>query len=421
MRNTRLLTRGVLPLVAGVAAAVAVVPALASSGSGASVAPRAVQPFSFSTGSPDGQAAMASRPLSTGKVEIDAADDFGVPAEATITGATFTGLLVPSTTPLSSIQDVRVKIYRVFPLDSTNPPSGQVLTRSNSPSDTQFALRDAGAGDLTFDAAVLSPSFSASNSVTNGIFPRPNQLTGGEGPVTGTEVQVTVTFDKPLDLPADHYFFVPQVQLSSGDFYWLSAPGPGSSTTDLQTWIRNPNIAPDWSRVGTDIIGGGKKFNASFSLSGTLTPPPLITTITTTVTTTTTVVSTVALPPPPRPRLAKLRINPFAFTAEHGATVSFALNQAAKVNVTFEQRLNGRRGRHGVCEAPSLSNRNGRICTRIVKAPDALTLSGNAGNNSFHIAPQDLIPGHYFLFATPAGGTGTDTRFQMLPSRKRKL
>jgi hypothetical protein len=79
-------------------------------------------------------------------------------------------------------------------------------------------------------------------------------------------------------LPADHYFFRPEVGLSSAgappnnpNFLWLSAPGPPLFTGDLQSWIRNDNLAPDWSRIGTDITGpvnGKGTFNASFSLSG---------------------------------------------------------------------------------------------------------------------------------------------------------
>jgi hypothetical protein len=37
---------------------------------------------------------------------------------------------------------------------------------------------------------------------------------------------------------------------------------------DLQSWMRDdPPLAPDWLRIGTDIIGGAA-FNASFSLFG---------------------------------------------------------------------------------------------------------------------------------------------------------
>jgi hypothetical protein len=96
--------------------------------------------------------------------------------------------------------------------------------------------------------------------------------------VTGEEVQFKIAFSTPFDLPADHYFFVPQVLLSSGDFLWLSAPkpllAPGTPfSPDLQSWIRDdPSLAPDWLRIGTDIIHEGP-FNASFSLSGSVPEP----------------------------------------------------------------------------------------------------------------------------------------------------
>jgi hypothetical protein len=73
------------------------------------------------------------------------------------------------------------------------------------------------------------------NTVINGIFPKPNQFTGGEGPATGQEVLISVNFLTPVDLPADHYFFRPEAQLSSGNFLWLSAAGPPIFTGDLQT------------------------------------------------------------------------------------------------------------------------------------------------------------------------------------------
>ncbi len=115
------------------------------------------------------------------------------------------------------------------------------------------------------------------NSVDNGINPKPNQNTLGEGPVRGQEVQFDVTFTTPFDLPPDHYFFIPQVLLSNGDFLWLSAPKPIVGGTpflpDLQTWIRNANLDPDWLRVGTDIVGTGA-FNGTFSLQGETVPEP---------------------------------------------------------------------------------------------------------------------------------------------------
>ena len=125
---------------------------------------------------------------------------------------------------------------------------------------------------------MLNPSFTAANSVLNGINPIPSQHTTGEGPVTGQEVQFSVTFNEPFTLPADHYFFVPQVEISNGNFFWLSTTHPAIPpvtvlTPDLQEWIRNENLAPDWLRVGADIVGG-TTFNAVFSLAGTTVPEP---------------------------------------------------------------------------------------------------------------------------------------------------
>jgi protein with PEP-CTERM/exosortase system signal len=232
------------------------------------------QLFSFTTGAPDGRLATGSRPgnPSFAQIEIESADDFILSSPTQLTSATFTGL-IPAGVSLSSVGEVQVEIYRVFPLDSTNPPSGMVPTRANSPSDNAFDFRNSlSGGGLSFTSSILNPTFTAANSILNGINKSPNQTTGGEGPVTGQEVQFTVTFTNPLNLPADHYFFVPQVGLSSGDFLWLSTAEPPLFTGDLQAWIRNANLDPDWLREGTDIVGGNPapKFNEAFSLNGTV-------------------------------------------------------------------------------------------------------------------------------------------------------
>jgi hypothetical protein len=248
--------------------------------------PAAAAAFFFSTGNPDGLMAAASRP--SGAFEIEAADDFVTSDPTTlISGANFTGLL-PSGTLLSDITQIVVKIYRVFPMDSNigrtlGPPTfstSQVPTRVNSPSDVAFDSRDSSASGLTFTAAIISSSFTTNNSVTSGgIHPIPNQTTAGNGPATGEEVSFNVAFTPSFRLPADHYFFVPQVQLTSGDFLWLSAPRPivppgtpfPPGNTDLQSWTRDTGLVPDWLRVGTDIVGGGglaPTFNFSFSLTG---------------------------------------------------------------------------------------------------------------------------------------------------------
>ncbi|MDD5324508.1 MAG: PEP-CTERM sorting domain-containing protein [Polaromonas sp.] len=245
------------------------------------VLPVAATPFSFNTGNVDGRIATGSRPGDAVKSGIESADDFVISIPTTINSATFTGLLTSTGPGTPAVGDVGVEIYRVFPKDSTNPPSGNVPTRVNSPSDIALSEFDAVAGDLTFSTSVLSNSFTALNSVLNGINKIPNQTTGGEGPVTGQEVTFSVTFTTPFDLPADHYFFVPQVQVAGGEFLWLSAArpivAPGTSfSPDLQTWIRNDSLAPDWLRVGTDIVGGSPAptFNAAFSLDGSTIPEP---------------------------------------------------------------------------------------------------------------------------------------------------
>jgi len=245
--------------------------------------PAAGAAFFFSTGDPDGKIATGSRPSTTGKIEIESADDFILGQSTSINHATFTGLL-PAGVSLSDIGNVRLEIYRVFPKDSQFPPSGNVQTRVNSPSDVAFQERDVASSNLSFVASILNGSFTAANSVLNGIHKAPNQKTGGEGPVTGQEVLFDVSLLMPFLLPADHYFFIPQVELSDGDFFWLSAPKPIVSpgtpfAPDLQSWIRDENLQPDWLRIGTDIVGAAADgtaptFNAAFSLQGETVPEP---------------------------------------------------------------------------------------------------------------------------------------------------
>ena len=226
-------------------------------------------------------------PDSAGKFEIESADDFVLANQTTINSATFTGLLTGGST-LDNVGNVTVEIYRVFPQDSnvgrtTGPPTfqtSQVPTRVNSPSDIAFDSRSSTSG-LTFSAATLAATFSVLNSIQpGGIHAFPNQHTGGNGAITGQEVQFNITFTSPFSLAAGHYFFVPQVELDSpnGNFEWLSAPKPivppGTSFpagfTDLQAWTRDEFLDPDWLRIGTDIVGGNPAptFNLAFSITG---------------------------------------------------------------------------------------------------------------------------------------------------------
>ena len=245
--------------------------------------------FAFSTGDPDGRLGSASRPGAAGSFEIESADDFVTTATTSITGGSFLGLL-PLNTTTGGIDSITVEIYRVFPADSnvgrtSGPPTfstPNVPTRVNSPSDVALDSRTSTAGDLAFNCTVLSTGFTVANTVQpGGLHPEPNQTTGGDGAATGEEVRCGLTFTTPFLLPADHYFFVPQVALADGTFFWLSAPrpivAPGTPFgADLQSWTRDAFLDPDWLRIGTDIVGGTPPptFNAAFSLTGQTVPEP---------------------------------------------------------------------------------------------------------------------------------------------------
>ena len=251
--------------------------------------PATFTPF-FSTGLPDGRMALATQPASPGQLEIEAADDFVTPnatvsptstqpANSIIDGASFIGLVPFGTTQRElqkMVKDVTIEIYGVFPVASNTTRTPNVPTRTNSPSDVALLSDSSVAHELKFSTTILNTSFTAANSVLNGIHPLPTVTTGGDGAVLGEEVQFNVSLTKPFDLPPGHFFFVPQVQLSKGNFFWLSTPHPVDGggtpfTPDLQAWIRNEPLQPDWLRVGTDIVGGGAtapQFNAAFTLYG---------------------------------------------------------------------------------------------------------------------------------------------------------
>ena len=242
--------------------------------------PARADPFFFSTGEPDGRLGALSQPPSAGKLETETADDFILTETTTISQATIIGL-IPSGAPLGNIGDVEIEVYHVFPKDSADPPSGNVPSRANSPADVEIgtATRDGSLGTLSISATLLNASSSVLNTVVTGIHKKPANVTHGEGPASGELVEIDITFDPPILLPADHYFFRPEVQVTGGDFLYVSAPRPIVSpgtpfVGDLQAWIRNSDLKPDWLRIGTDIIDGSPAptFSMTFSLAGETIP-----------------------------------------------------------------------------------------------------------------------------------------------------
>jgi hypothetical protein len=180
--------------------------------------------FLFNTGTPDGKLGALSRRPSGGKIETETADDFILSETTVIDRATIVGLLIPSGTTLADIENVEVELYHVFPKDSDATRTPNVPTRTNSPGDVEIgaATRDASEGTLDFSASPLSSPFTVANSVIDGINKKPNNVTLGEGPQTGEEVQIDITFNEPIVLPADHYFFRPEALVTAGgDFLYL--------------------------------------------------------------------------------------------------------------------------------------------------------------------------------------------------------
>jgi hypothetical protein len=247
--------------------------------------PAWAQTFFFSTGNPDGRlGALSQRPS---PVETETADDFALTQTTFISRATITGL-IPLHAPLTNIKNVEVELYHVFPADSnvgrtSGPPTfstAQVPTRVNSPADVEIAAgtRDGSSGTLGFTASLLDGSFMVTDTVVNRIF----NHAGSDGSRTGEEVEITITFTPPIVLPAGHYFFRPEALVDGGDFLYLSAPRPivapgtlfPAGVPDLQAWIRNSSLAPDWLRIGTDIIDStpAPTFNMTFSLNGETVP-----------------------------------------------------------------------------------------------------------------------------------------------------
>jgi hypothetical protein len=245
----------------------------------------AATPFAiYSNLAVNGQMAAAGRTNVNGLVEIEPADDFIINSSAAlVTEVKFIGLLTNGAT-LTDVNDINLEFYRVFPKDSDTVRTPQVPTRANSPSDVAFDERSGFAALTSLTATLIAPGVTEANSVKNGIFPKPNQQTLGEGPVTGTEFLFDAVFATPVLLPLDHYFFVPQVSLSRGgsDFFWVSASRnpiapPGTPINpDLQAWIRNGFLDPDWLRIGTDIVGGATPptFNMAFEIDGEALPEP---------------------------------------------------------------------------------------------------------------------------------------------------
>jgi hypothetical protein len=108
------------------------------------------------------------------------------------------------------------------------------------------------------------------------------------------------------------------------------------------------------------------------------------------------------------PALTKLKLSHTSFRKGKSTTISFRLSEAAKVSLSFERKLGGRRV-HGRCVKPSKGTRSN--CTRYSRLGTVMTLRGKAGANSLTFRgrlsrKQVLAVGSYrlTLLATDASG-----------------
>jgi hypothetical protein len=247
--------------------------------------PASAADFFFTTGAADQRLGSLSQPSGPAPQEnvrpgFETADDFALTRSTTLTHATFIGLVAPGT-KLSDIKNVETEFYHFLPAGQDT--GGLVPTRVNSPTDFEIAdaTRDGADGSLSFTMTVLDPNFTVGNTVSALKSGATSVLTatGGNGAFTGEEIEFDVTFTNGVELDPNHLFFRPQVDVADGgQFFWLSAARPAGAQvapgiTDLQSWVRNDSLAPNWERVGNDVIGAGS-FNMAFSLTGNAVPEP---------------------------------------------------------------------------------------------------------------------------------------------------
>jgi hypothetical protein len=121
-----------------------------------------------------------------------------------------------------------------------------------------------------------------------------------------------------------------------------------------------------------------------------------------------------------RPRLTGLHLSPRKVRDGRKETISFILNDPARVTFTLRRLAPGTKvGKR--CVARRGKHAHGRKCTRAVKARGA-PRAVNGGEGSGHVTwkPRGLKPGRYRLIATPAGGTGESITFTVAKRRRRQ-
>ena len=285
MRHVRLATPSIV--------AIGLIGSVATMGGAILIAtPAAAQPFFFSTGLPDGKMATASRPSSAGKIEIEVGrrlrpDHADEPQQRHVHGTPAHGRRA-----VGHRRRPRRDLSRLPQRLGRGPHLG--------PADIQHAA-GAHAGQLAFRHRIRRQERRREQSdvrrreSSSRPSPRPTrsstESTRVPASIRGATARSQVRKSSST-WPSRRRSRWPPITSSSCPRYsyravisiWLSAPRPivppgtpfPAGFTDLQEWIRNEDLAPDWLRVGADIVGGtpAPTFNATFSLSGQAVPEP---------------------------------------------------------------------------------------------------------------------------------------------------
>lgn len=234
----------------------------------------------WSTLSPNSAQAFTSQPNAA--IGSETADDFfflnSLAPQFEVEGIKVDGLF---SDPDAEITNVRVELYRSFPVDSDATRTTDIV-RLNGPADDAFAAFDSAEGSLSYSVKDKG-SFTVDSTITPGSLTNLGAVGSG---LTGNLRQIDITLTDsilldaaatPLD-QANHYFLAATVETSQGDYYWLAGEQPPTTVGDRQAWLRTEPFVPDWIRV-SDIINDepgtlAPAFNASFEVSGKPVPEP---------------------------------------------------------------------------------------------------------------------------------------------------
>jgi hypothetical protein len=106
---------------------------------------------------------------------------------------------------------------------------------------------------------------------------KPLNVTHGEEQATGDEVEISITFTSDRSSRGSALSsYLESLWPAAILYLWLDPSCRPAYTIagDLQAWIRSSDLAPDWLRIGTDIVAdpATPTFNMTFSLTGAAIP-----------------------------------------------------------------------------------------------------------------------------------------------------